>query len=268
MKRGLTAGTLILAIAIAGACTPTKTARVVRRFPATEANQAVAVDGHFFYAIDDAAIGKYEKTTGRRVSGWIGGAKDLITHLNSGVVIGHELVCANSNYPQTPMVSSVEVFDTDQMVHLRSVPLPSGLGSATWLDYAVGSWWVAFAHYSGKGGEPGKGSEATRLARLSDDWRPLESWSFPPDVVKRWGTMSSSGGTVAANRLFYTTGHDAPEIYVVEVPAEGRQLRLRTIIRVESEGQGIALDRDQGLLYSIQRGTREVIVSELPDVTR
>ena len=266
MKRRLTA--LFLAITIGGACTPTKTARVVRRFPATEANQAVAVDARFFYAIDDAAIGKYEKTTGRRVSGWIGGAKDSITHLNSGVVIGQELLCANSNYPQTPMVSSVEVFDTDQMVHLRSVPLPSGLGSATWLDYSDGSWWVTFAHYSGKGGEPGKGSEATTLARLSDDWRPLESWSFPPDVVKRWGTMSSSGGTVAAGRLFYTTGHDAPEIYVVEVPAEGRELRLRTIIRVESEGQGIALDRDQGLLYSIQRGTREVIVSELPAVTR
>jgi hypothetical protein len=268
MRRGLTAGTLILAIAIGGACKPTRAARVLRRFQTTEASQAVAVDARFFYAIDDAAIGKYEKTTGHRVSGWVGKSTDSITHLNSGVVIGHELLCANSNYPTTPMVSSVEVFDTDRMVHLRSVPLPSGLGSATWLDYSDGSWWVTFAHYSGKGGEPGKGSDATRLARLSDDWRPLELWSFSPDIVRRWGTMSSSGGTVAARRLFYTTGHDAPEIYVVEVPAEGSQLRLRTIIRVESEGQGIALDRDQGLMYSIQRRTREVIVSVLPDVTR
>ena len=74
------------------------------------------------------------------------------------------------------------------------------------------------------------------------------------------------GGTAAAARLFYTTGHDAPEIYVVEAPSDGNELRLRAIIRIESEGQGIALDRDEGLLYSIQRRTREVIVSRLPDL--
>jgi hypothetical protein len=263
MRRGLTACTLMLGLA--GACNSTTAAHVVRRFHAAEASQAVAIDARFFYAIDDAAIGKYEKTTGQRVTGWIAKPGDSITHLNSGVVIGHELMCANSNYPHTPMVSSVEVFDTEGMVHVRSIPLPSGLGSATWLDYSDGSWWVAFAHYSGKGGEPGKGSDATRLARMANDWRPLELWSFPPDVVRRWGSMSSSGGTAAARRVFYTTGHDAPEIYVLEVPSEARELILRRIMRVESEGQGIALDRDERLLYSIQRGTHEVIVSELPE---
>jgi hypothetical protein len=257
----------ILIVALASACKPTSTARVVRRFHAGEASQAVAVDARFFYAIDDSAIGKYEKTDGHRVSGWAAKPGESITHLNSGVVMGHELLCANSNYPKTPMVSSVEVFDTEQMVHLRSIPLPPGLGSATWLDHSNGSWWVTFANYSGKGGEPGKGPDATRLARLADDWRPRELWSFPPTVVRRWGTMSSSGGTATTGRVFYTTGHDAPEIYVVEVPAEGHELRLLRIIRVESEGQGIALDRDEGYLYSIQRRTREVIVSSLPGVT-
>lgn len=263
MPKRLIVGILILALA--GACRPAR-ARVVRRFPAAEASQGVAVDARFFYAIDDAAIGKYDKTTGRRVSGWTATPAEPITHLDSGVVLGHELFCAHSNYPNIPMVSSVEVFDTDRMVHLRSQPLPSGLGSATWLDYSDGAWWVTFANYSGKGGEPGKGSGATRLARLSDDWRPAETWSFPPAVVSRWGKMSSSGGTTAGRRVFYTTGHDAPEIYVVEVPTEGSELRLRRIIRFESEGQGIALDRDQRLLYSIQRRTREVIVSSLPDL--
>ena len=258
----------ILCLAFAGACKPTQAARVVRRFRTTEASQAVAVDPRFFYAIDDAAIGKYDKTTGQRVSGWTANPSESITHLNSGVVIGHELLCANSNYPETPMVSSVEVFDTDRMVHARSLPLPSGLGSATWLDYSDGSWWITFANYSGKGGEPGKGSDATRLARVGNDWRPVQLWSFPSAVVRRWGTMSSSGGAAAADRVFYTTGHDAQEIYVVEVPAEGSELRLRRIVRFESEGQGIALDRDQGLLYSIQRRTREVIVSSLPEMTR
>jgi len=256
----------ILVLTAAGACRPAS-ARVLRRFHASEASQAVAVDARYFYAIDDAAIGKYAKTGGNRVGGWAAKPGESINHLNSGVVIGGELLCANSNYPETPMVSSVEVFDTDRMVHLRSILLPSGIGSATWLDYTDGSWWVTFANYSGKGGEPGKGSDATRLARMTDDWRPRELWAFPPAVVRRWGSMSSSGGTVAAGRVFYTTGHDAPEIYVVEVPAAASELRLRRIIRVESEGQGIALDRDEGYLYSIQRRTREVIVSALPDET-
>jgi hypothetical protein len=264
MAKGLIVG--ILLVALAGGCHSRSAARVVRRFHATEASQGVAVDAHFFYAIDDAAIGKYEKATGRHVSSWAAQPADAITHLDSGVVIGRELLCANSNYPATPMVSSIEVFDPDRMVHLRSIPLPSGLGSATWVDYSEGSWWVTFANYSGKGGEAGKGSAATRLVRLDPDWHPRQLWAFPRAVVGRWGTMSSSGGTAAAGRVFYTTGHDAPEIYVVEVPAEGNELKLRAIIKMESEGQGIALDRDQGLLYSIQRRTREVIVSTLPDL--
>lgn len=266
MRKQLIVGVLILALA--GGCQFKSAARVVRRFHAAEASQGVAVDAHFFYAIDDAAIGKYEKATGRRIGGWTGQPADSITHLDSGVVIGRELLCAHSNYPNTPMVSSIEVFDPDRMVHLRSIPLPSGVGSATWVDHSNGSWWVTFANYSGKGGESGKGSGATKLARLDSDWHLRESWAFPPAVVRRWGTMSSSGGTVAAERLFYTTGHDAPEVYVVEVPATGNELKLRAIVQVESEGQGIALDRDQGLLYSIQRRTREVIVSTLPDLPR
>jgi hypothetical protein len=154
------------------------------------------------------------------------------------------------------------------MTHIRSLPLPSGLGSATWVDYGDGSWWVTFANYSGKGGEPGKGSEATRLVRFTDTWHRQEALAFPAGVVSRWGKMSSSGGTLAAPRLFYSTGHDAPELYVLEVPAAGHELIWRATIRIESEGQGIAVDRNEGMLYSIQRRTGEVIVSVLPDVAR
>ena len=259
---------LPIALLLATACAQPRpaVARVVRRFRAPEATQAVAVDGHFFYAIANAEIGKYEKGTGRRVGGWKGQPGGPITHLNSGFVVGHELYCAHSNYPHTPMMSSVEVFDTDRMLHLRSLALPQGLGSATWVAYTDGSWWVNFANYSGKGGEPGQGSEATRLVRLTADWRPAEIWMYPASVVARWGTMSSSGGTLAGSRVFYTTGHDAPEIYVVEVPRAGTELELRTIIRTESQGQGLALDRAERRLYSIQRRTGEVIVSVLPDL--
>ena len=162
------------------------------------------------------------------------------------------------------MVSSIEVFDAARLSHVRSIPLPGDIGSATWIDRSGGAWWVTFAHYAGKGGIPGKGPEATRLVRFSDDWRREASYAFPPDVVKRWGAMSSSGGALFGPRLFLTTGHDAPEIYVVEVPDRGESLTLRAIVPVEIEGQGIAVDRAEQMVYGIKRRTREVIVSELP----
>lgn len=237
--------------------------QVVRRYPAEQATQGVAVDGTSFYAIASAAIGKYDLSTGRRTALWQETAGGRIGHLNSGVVIGSELHCAHSNYPETPMVSSIEVFDTRTLAHLRSVPLPSGLGSATWVDRRRGDWWIAFAHYAGKGGEPGKGPEATRLVRFDQSWRQKGSWSFPPEVVARWDGMSSSGGVWVGDRRLVTTGHHAPELYILDLPARGSQLSLHRILPVESEGQGIAWDRRSRLLYSIQRRTREVLAAKL-----
>ncbi|MEP6917826.1 MAG: hypothetical protein ABJC89_19420, partial [Acidobacteriota bacterium] len=158
-------------------------AHVIRRFPAAEAKQAVAVDARFVYAIDDAAIGKYEKETGRRVGGWENKAGGPVKHLNSGIIFSGQLYAAHSNYPQTPMVSSIEVFDTERMSHVRSIALPPGIGSATWIDQADGDWWVAFANYAGKGGEPGKGPETTTLVRFDHNWRQKASWRFPAEVV-------------------------------------------------------------------------------------
>ncbi len=246
-------------------CGPAQTspAQVVRRFPAPEATQAVAVDSTCFYAIDDAAIGKYDKQTGQRIGQW----KDQsgrITHLNSGIVFGDELYAAHSNYPETPMVSSLEVFETERLVHLRSIPLPQGIGSATWVDRAHGAWWVTFANYAGKGGEPGKGPERTTLVRFDPQWQREADWTFPRAVVDRWDGMSSSGGTWADGRGLVTTGHHARELYILTLPESGGELVLREIVPVESEGQGIAIDRGDGLLYSIQRRTHEVLVSRLP----
>ena len=243
---------------------PLAPARTVRRFPAPEASQAVTVDDRFFYAIGSAVIAKYDKATGNRIAAWQPGAGQHVAHLNSGIIVDGVLYCAHSNYPETPMVSSIEVFDPARMSHVKSVALPDTFGSATWVDRAGDKWWVAFAHYAGKGGLPGRGPEATRLVRFSDAWRVEESFGFPPPVVERWGTMSSSGGVIVSPGVFLTTGHDAPEIYVVEVPPRGSTLRLRAIVPIESKGQGIAIDRTTGAIYSIQRSTREVLVSELP----
>ena len=239
-------------------------AKTIRRFSAPEASQAVAVDERYFYAIGSAVIGKYDKRSGMQVAVWKPDAGQPIAHLNSGIVVDGLLYCAHSNYPETPMVSSIEVFDAARLSHVRSMPLPGDIGSATWLDRSDGNWWVTFAHYAGKGGVPGKGPAFTRLVRFSTDWRVEASFAFPAAVVKRWGAMSSSGGALTGPRLFVTTGHDAPEIYVVEAPDRGDELILRAIVTVESEGQGLAFDRADGKVFGIKRATREVIVSEVP----
>ena len=240
-------------------------ASTVRRFPAPEASQAVAVDDRYFYAIGSAVIGKYDKRTGAQVAVWTPEPGQHVAHLNSGIVLDRMLYCAHSNYPDTPMVSSIEVFDAARLSHVRSIPLPGGIGSATWVERTAGVWWVTFAHYAGKGGIPGKGPDATRLVRFSDDWQVEASYAFPPAVVKRWGAMSSSGGALAGPRTFLTTGHDAPELYVVEVPDRGDALVLRAIVAVESEGQGVAVDRTDGMVYGIRRQAREIVVSQIPE---
>lgn len=239
-------------------------ATLVGRWPAAEARQGVAVDATAFYAIDNRTIGKYDKASGKKIAEWKAGPDDPFIHMNGGVIIGDELLCPHSNYPATPMVSSIEVFDATTLRHKRSQALGEGRGSITWLDFHDGSWWVAFAHYTLNGGEPGKGSEMTTLRRFDADWRGQESWSFPPEVVGKWAGMSSSGGVWGPDDRLYTTGHDEPEIYVLDVPPGGGTLRLVSVVRVESAGQGIAFDRSSGRFYSIQRATREVLASTLP----
>ena len=163
------------------------------------------------------------------------------------------------NFKNFPLDASDSVRDGTVLYNGTSLQLDSsGLHTMSYSD--------PFAHYAGEGGEPGKGPEATTLVRFDPDWREQGAWFFPRAVVSRWDGMSSSGGTWADERLLYTTGHHARELYMLELPASGRELALAGIISIESEGQGIALDRAAGLLYSIQRRTREVLVSKLPEL--
>src|SRR6185503_18479227 len=83
------------------------------RILAVEANQAVAVDADCLYAIGNHVIGKYDKKTGKRLAGWeCENGKPLI-HLDSGIVREGVLYCAHSNFPGLPMVSSIEMWDTE-----------------------------------------------------------------------------------------------------------------------------------------------------------
>lgn len=96
-----------LALTLAHGRPEEQAARLVGRWPAPEARQGVAVDATAFYAIDNRTIGKYDKTSGKKVAEWRAGTDEPFIHMNGGVIIGDELLCPHSNYPATPMVSSI-----------------------------------------------------------------------------------------------------------------------------------------------------------------
>lgn len=91
---------------------------LLRTLEIPEANQGIAVDAEHFYAVDNRAIAKYDKRTGKRVDTCAGAEDGPIIHLDSGVVLDGLLYAAHSNYPESPMTSSVEIFDVETMAHV------------------------------------------------------------------------------------------------------------------------------------------------------
>lgn len=236
-----------------------------RSFTAKEADQAVAVDNSHIYAIDNKAIGKYNKRTGKKVDQWVGAEDGPFIHLNSGVVIGDTLFAAHSNFPGVPMTSSIEMWSVDNMQHIGSHSFGIYKGSATWIDRHKEAWWVAFAHYDRKdGGVPGKGPEWSVLVRFDVDWQPQGSYVFPSEVIERFHPNSNSGGAWGPDNRLYVTGHDAGEVYILELPKAGSTLKLIDILSFPGEGQGIAWDpSNPNILYGIRRDASEVVTAKL-----
>jgi len=262
------AALLALAVLIPAPATaqPTLQAELVRRYEAAEANQGVAVDERSIYAIGNSEIGRYDKQTGKRTGGWVGDAK-VFPHLNSCAPVGPELVCASSNYPATPMASTVEVFDRAKLTHLRSIPLGRQAGSLTWVLRKDNAWWAGFANYDGRGGEPGRDHSFTALVKFDDAWKVRGQWSFPKSVLDRFAPRSASGGVWGQGGLLYVSGHDLPEVYVLRLPKTGTVLEHVATIASPIEGQAIALDpADHRAMYGISRMKREVVVTRLPDL--
>jgi hypothetical protein len=247
--------------AVAG---PPPAAELIRRYPAPEARQGVAVDASSFYAVANSTIARYDRKTGAKQAEWTGDPKRF-PHLNSCAVVGGELVCADSNYPQTPMRSWVEVFEPTRLTHLRSIPLGEQPGSLTWVDRHDGAWWAGLANYDGRGGAPGRDHRATRLVRFDDRWRLVRSWTFPDSVLERMKPTSASGGAWGADGRLYVTGHDRPELYVLSVPAKGEVLVLEGTIGLPFGGQAIAFDRSsRNVLFGISRADEAVLAVRLP----
>ena len=231
----------------------------VRTWKAAEANQGVAVDAEHFYAIDDRALGKYEKATGRKVGEWRAPAGSPVKHLNSGVVVGGQLLVAHSNFPAKPDESSLEYFDVETLRPAGRKIFEQPPGSLTWLVPAGDGWLASFAHYR-LNSDPG----LSRLVRYDSRWNILATWTFPPELLARFGAFSCSGGGYALDGRIWVSGHDARELYVLELPPSGGQASWVGTVGFVSRGQAFAWDPSRPQeLYSIQRKTREVIVSRL-----
>lgn len=266
-------GVILLVSLTARAVGQPETFTTDRTLSADEAHQAVAVDADHLYAITNRAIGKYDKDTGKRVGGWSGPDDGPITHLNSGVVINDTLYCANSNYPGAPMVGSIEMWDPDTMEHVGSHSFGIYEGSAAWVDFHDGHWWVAFVHYGRRvngegasGAVAGKGPDWSTLVKFSPDWERREAFVFPTALVDRVRPYSFSGGAWGPDAHLYVTGHDSTKVYELELPDAGSQLRFLEAHDFPGEGQGIAWDPARpDVLYGIRRSVHEVVVSSRSD---
>lgn len=235
---------------------------LLETFSAQEAFQAVAVDSTHFYAIASKSIGKYDKTTGEKLAS----SEVAVKHLNSGVVINGKLFTANSNYPEIPMTSSVEIWDTETLEHNGSYSFGIRWGSLTWIDRQNEYWWAMFGHYNEFANETGKDNRWTTLVQFNDDWQPQESWVLPPEVLERLDEKTISGGSWGPDGLLFLSGHDRGELYAMRLPEMGSVLKLDEIILIENEGQGIAWDRSQpGNIYTITRSERVVNVLQLTE---
>ncbi|CAN5498737.1 hypothetical protein BH10ACI4_BH10ACI4_28980 [soil metagenome] len=236
----------------------------IRRIPAAEADQGVASDAKYVYAIADSEIGKYDKATGKEVEHWKGDSEVFI-HMNSCSAVSGELICAMSNFPNLPMSSSVEWFSAKKIAPIRTHSFGPGRGSLTWIDWHNGSWWACFANYDAKGGDPNRDHNASVLVRFSKNFIEQESWLFPKNLLEKFGHMSASGGRWGHDGFLYITGHDLPELYVIRLPKSGSRLEYVRTISIPTGGQAFDWDSTHtDRIWTIARKRAEMVESHMP----
>jgi len=235
------------------------------RFEVSEAKQAVAVDRDNFYVINNSTITRHNKRNGMVTAKW-DGTEEGISHLNSGVVIKGRLYCASSNYPGSPMAGSIEIFDAASLKHIGNHSFGIYTGSVTWIDKHEGCWFVGFAHYTGAGSSEGKDTRWTSVVKFNKKWQQVESWIFPENIIELFTPKSNSGAAWGNDGRLYCTGHDLPEIYVMELPRTGFTLKHIKTISTPTYGQGIAFDtgvKHKKIIYGISRNDNLVISFEI-----
>jgi hypothetical protein len=248
-------------------------AKLIQQFEVSNARQGIAVDAGHFYAVNNFAISKHDKSTGATIAQWAGRAEgDPLIHLDSLTEFNGRLYASHSNYPVSPMTSSVEVWDAESMQHVSSHSFGISRGSLTWLDRHDGFWWAAFANYDKvqRGQEEPYGhTNNTQVVKLDDDYRVLQAWTLPMEILDRMRPMSNSGGSWGPDGMLYLTGHDLGEIYVMRIPDAGSILSWDATVTVPVlEGQGIAWDRSVPgrYLWGINKGDRKVLKIKMPEI--
>jgi hypothetical protein len=251
--------TAALALGFAPASQAATAFEQIAELAVPEANQGIGVDDRYFYAVDNQAIAKYDKATGKLVKTWQGQKDGPIVHLDGAMLMDGKLYAAHSNYPGWPMKSSLEIFDADTMEHIATHDFGVRWGSLTWVDWHDAHWWMTFANYDQKIG-PGRtaygGKANTVMVELTAEFGPVRSWSLRKEVLDRFEDMSNSGGSWGPDGFLYLSGHDPAEVYKMTLPDAGSVLRLVEIVPLSIRGQGIAWDRAQpGVIYGIIRAT-------------
>lgn len=242
------------------------TALNVQRRTAPEAGQAVAVDAQHYFAIANTVIVQYDRFTNQPTGRWQASEEFPLKHLNSGIVHEGRLYCAHSNFPAYPEASSIEVFDATTLVHLASHSLGIAEGSLTCIVPHSGKWWAVYAHYTEKVNENPHALDhrCTSLVRMDGDFRREAGWVFPTPVLDRFAPHSCSGAAWGPDGLLYCTGHDRGEVYALELPKAGSELRLVKSLELPITGQGICWDPlEPGVLWGIDRPHREVLSGRL-----
>lgn len=244
------------------------TAELERVYDAPEARQGVAIDGDHFYAVVNTVIAKYVVESGELVARWIGPRGGLIRHLNSCYVDSARLICANSNFPELPQASSVEIYDADTLQHLETHSLGvMDEGSLVWFEDHGAGWIAGFAHYDGVGGVGFKDSAHSGIVTFDRQWRRTGGWMIPQSVQERMSPHAASGGSIGEDGLLYLFGHSAPEMYVLARPSMGPALIHVATIDIDAAGQAFAFDRaNPGILYAIDRPTGTVRRFRIPEV--
>jgi hypothetical protein len=244
-------------------------ARLLRTYDAFDANQGVAVDRSHFYAVDNTSITKHSRETGAPLLQFAGADGGPLIHQDSGAIHRGRLYAAHSNYSESPMESSVEVFDAGTLNHVESHSFGIDRGSLTWIDRAPdGSWWAGFANYDQVfDGEVYGETDNTQVVKMNDRFEVIEGYTIPKEILDRFRPMSNSGGSWGPDGRLWITGHDLGEAYVMEPPRAGSELRWIATVRLPGvEGQGIAWDLSgpRPTLWAIKRSTKQVLQFEVP----
>jgi hypothetical protein len=247
---------------------PQLTGTTLRVYEAAEATQGVAAGNAHFYAVDNSTLGKYEIRSGQLVDRWLGAPKGPIRHMNSCLVDAGRIWCANSNYPEAPMGSSIEVFDPIALEHVSSHSL--GMrdeGSLTWFDRYRNGWIAVFSHYDKNGGVPFKDHSFSSVVTFDREWRRTGGWLLPDSMLERMAPYASSGGAIGPDGFLYLLGHDRRELYVAGRPSMGPVLTHVATIAIEAEGQAFSWAKNgQRVIYTIDRRKHLVRTIAIPPV--